>query len=134
MDENELYYGDYLLALHSAADSFSQRLTVLERIYAEEKRRFPAHSERRINRYVLCRGANPEDCDGLLAILEHELKYKKHVSDARLMSDELKRCADKIISVDLKMQTIYKWLNQCHDAENPSDGHPRKKSRSLKVD
>jgi putative GTP pyrophosphokinase len=33
------------------------------------------------------------------ASLEHELKYKKNVSDAALMAQELKRCADEIISV-----------------------------------
>jgi len=56
------------------------------------------------------------------ASLEHELKYKKHIADAKLMSEELKRCADEIISVDLKMQTIYEWLNQSLDADAVRDG------------
>lgn len=51
------------------------------------------------------------------ASLEHELKYKKHVPDAKMMSEELKRCADEIISVDLKMQTIYEWLNLPRDTD-----------------
>jgi putative GTP pyrophosphokinase len=49
------------------------------------------------------------------ASLEHELKYKKKVADAQVMSEELKRCADEIISVDLKMQAIYEWLNEPRD-------------------
>ena len=51
------------------------------------------------------------------ASLEHELKYKKDVANSELMHGELKRCADEIISVDLKMQTIYEWLNRSPDSE-----------------
>jgi putative GTP pyrophosphokinase len=49
------------------------------------------------------------------ASLEHELKYKKDIHDAKLMSEELKRCADEIISVDITMQSINEWLNQPQD-------------------
>ena len=51
------------------------------------------------------------------ASLEYELKYKKNIPDSKLISDELKRCADEIISVDVTMQSIYEWLNQCPPAE-----------------
>jgi putative GTP pyrophosphokinase len=68
------------------------------------------------------------------ASLEHELKYKKHILDAELMYGELKTCADEIISVDLKMQTIYEWLNQCGDAYEIVDELPAKKFQPLKVD
>jgi putative GTP pyrophosphokinase len=67
------------------------------------------------------------------ASLEHELKYKKHVSDAKLMFEELKTCADEIISVDLKMQTINEWLNKCSEIDEPVDELPAKKLRPLKV-
>jgi putative GTP pyrophosphokinase len=68
------------------------------------------------------------------ASLEHELKYKKHISDAELMYGELKTCADEIISVDLKMQTIYEWLNQCGDAYEIVDEPSARKFRPLKAD
>lgn len=41
--------------------------------------------------------------------LEHELEFKKHISD-------------EIISADLKMLPIYEWLNQCLDADSVRDG------------
>lgn len=40
------------------------------------------------------------------ASLEHQLKYKKEIGHAAMMSGELKQCADDIASVDLSMQTI----------------------------
>lgn len=40
------------------------------------------------------------------ASLEHQLKYKKEIGHAAMMSGELKQCADEIASVDLSMQTI----------------------------
>ena len=40
------------------------------------------------------------------ATLEHQLKYKKSISDEKLIRQELKRCADEIASLDLSMQTI----------------------------
>lgn len=40
------------------------------------------------------------------ASLEHQLKYKKEIVHAAMMSGELKQCADDIASVDLSMQTI----------------------------
>ena len=44
------------------------------------------------------------------ATLEHQMKYKKEVSNDRLIRSELKRCADEIASVDLSMQTIREIL------------------------
>lgn len=40
------------------------------------------------------------------AALEHEMKYKKDVAEASLISRELKRCADELASCDVSMQTI----------------------------
>lgn len=40
------------------------------------------------------------------ASLKHQLKYKKEIGHAAMMSGELKQCADDIASVDLSMQTI----------------------------
>ena len=40
------------------------------------------------------------------ASLEHQLKYKRQVPHARLVREELRRCADEIASVDLSMETI----------------------------
>ncbi len=40
------------------------------------------------------------------AALEHEMKYKKDIAGAELISRELKRCADELASCDVSMQTI----------------------------
>ncbi len=40
------------------------------------------------------------------AALEHEMKYKKDIQGAELISKELKRCADELASCDVSMQTI----------------------------
>lgn len=40
------------------------------------------------------------------AALEHQMRYKKHVKNTALISDELKRCADEMASTDLTMQTL----------------------------
>ncbi len=44
------------------------------------------------------------------ASLEHQLKYKKNVSNQSLIVSELKRCADEIASTDVSMQTIRDML------------------------
>jgi putative GTP pyrophosphokinase len=210
LDENELFYGDYLDILSLAIDSLIQRLTLLEKQYSDENRRFPVeHCKVRIKTAdsakaklerlglpvtaksamdnlfdlagvrLVCRFFNEvyeitrilQESDGIeiqtvkdyvkkpkqngyrsvhiilrvsvqhsgitrmqyvevqirtiamdfWASLEHELKYKKHISDAEMMFEELKRCADEIISVDLKMQTIYEWLNRCSETEEMVD-------------
>ena len=46
------------------------------------------------------------------ATLEHQLKYKKSVSNESLIKSELRRCADEIASVDLSMQTIREILKE----------------------
>lgn len=44
------------------------------------------------------------------ASLEHQMKYKKHIENAALISAELKRCADEMASTDLSMQTIRRMI------------------------
>ena len=46
------------------------------------------------------------------AALEHQMRYKKHVKNTTLISDELKRCADEMASADLTMQTIRDVLKE----------------------
>ena len=43
--------------------------------------------------------------------LEHEMKYKKNIKNQELIVEELKRCADEIATIDLKMQTIKKMID-----------------------
>lgn len=40
------------------------------------------------------------------ATLEHKMKYKKSIRNPELLTQELKRCADEIASVDVDMQTL----------------------------
>ena len=40
------------------------------------------------------------------ASLEHEMKYKKNISNQKMLNNELKRCADELASCDITMQTI----------------------------
>ncbi|WP_438832885.1 GTP pyrophosphokinase [Streptococcus pluranimalium] len=40
------------------------------------------------------------------ASLEHQMKYKHDVTNAEMITRELKRCADELASCDLSMQTI----------------------------
>lgn len=40
------------------------------------------------------------------ASLEHQMRYKKNISNTTLLEEELKRCADEMASTDLSMQTI----------------------------
>lgn len=44
------------------------------------------------------------------AVLEHQMKYKKHVAHEEIIRNELKRCADEIASLDVSMQTIREIL------------------------
>lgn len=50
-----------------------------------------------------------EDC---WASLEHELKYKKNISNSEIIIEELKNCADNIATVDINMQSIKDMINQ----------------------
>lgn len=54
------------------------------------------------------------------ASLEHQIKYKKHIPDAELISAELLRCADEMASTDLTMQTIREMI-QRHSTDEGSD-------------
>ena len=40
------------------------------------------------------------------ASLEHKLKYKKEISEAEVIAEELKKCADDISAIDNEMQRI----------------------------
>ncbi|MCD7817686.1 MAG: RelA/SpoT domain protein [Lachnospiraceae bacterium] len=44
------------------------------------------------------------------AALEHQMKYKHEVEHERLMREELKHCADEIMSVDMSMQAIRDFI------------------------
>lgn len=44
------------------------------------------------------------------ASLEHKMKYKKHISNQKVIQRELKRCADEIASTDITMQTIQELI------------------------
>ena len=46
------------------------------------------------------------------AALEHQLKYKKNISNTELIVAELKRCADEMASTDISMQTIRDLIKQ----------------------
>lgn len=46
------------------------------------------------------------------AALEHQLKYKKTISNSKLIESELKRCADEMASTDISMQTIRDLINE----------------------
>ena len=48
------------------------------------------------------------------AALEHQVKYKKDLSktDLKLITEELKRCADELASCDLSMQTIRNLIQE----------------------
>lgn len=46
------------------------------------------------------------------ASLEHQIKYKKEISDVTLIVAELKRCADEMASTDLSMQTIREMIRE----------------------
>lgn len=45
------------------------------------------------------------------ASLEHQMKYKKHITHEKLLVSELKRCADELASTDISMQTIYELID-----------------------
>lgn len=51
------------------------------------------------------------------ASLEHEMKYKQTVRNARLIEKELKRCADELASCDISMQTIRRMIRGEGDFE-----------------
>ncbi|MBO6046634.1 MAG: GTP pyrophosphokinase family protein, partial [Erysipelotrichaceae bacterium] len=46
------------------------------------------------------------------AALEHQLKYKKTITNTHLIEKELKRCADELASCDISLQTIRHLINE----------------------
>lgn len=46
------------------------------------------------------------------ASLEHEMRYKKNISNAALIEKELKRCAGEMASTDLSMQTMRDMIRE----------------------
>lgn len=46
------------------------------------------------------------------ASLEHQLKYKKDITNQKIIVSELKRCADELASCDLSMQTIRNLIRE----------------------
>ncbi len=52
------------------------------------------------------------------ASLEHKLKYKKDISDAKEIFEELQECADIISNMDLRMQEIRNRIEEKEDT-NP---------------
>ncbi len=46
------------------------------------------------------------------ASLEHQMKYKKNITNHERITKELKRCADELASCDLNMQTIRKLIEE----------------------
>ena len=46
------------------------------------------------------------------AALEHELKYKKDIRGAELISQELHRCANELAACDVSMQTLKKIIRE----------------------
>ncbi len=49
------------------------------------------------------------------ASLEHQMKYKQYLSNAELITEELKRCSDELASCDLTMQTIRQLISENKD-------------------
>ncbi len=46
------------------------------------------------------------------ASLEHEMKYKRTITNQQMLVDELKRCADELASCDVTMQTIRNLIRE----------------------
>ena len=46
------------------------------------------------------------------ASLEHEMRYKKGITNTALIEKELKRCAGEMASTDLSMQTLRDMIRQ----------------------
>ncbi len=79
----------------------------------------PLHLENRIE-MVCCEIQIRTIAMDCWASLEHQLKYKKNLPSEKMISDELKRCADEIASTDLNLQTISDMIKeiQCEDGED----------------
>lgn len=49
------------------------------------------------------------------ASLEHQMKYKKSITNSGMITAELKRCADELAGCDLSMQTIRSLIRENDD-------------------
>ena len=47
--------------------------------------------------------------------LEHQMKYKKDITNQEFIGQELKRCADEIATTDINMQTIRNMINNTEE-------------------
>ncbi len=56
------------------------------------------------------------------ASLEHKLKYKQNIEHADMIAEELRKCADTIGQVDVRMQTIRKMIDQNKWYDPEADG------------
>ncbi len=56
------------------------------------------------------------------ASLEHKLKYKQNIEHADMIAEELRKCADTIGLVDVRMQTIRKMIDQNQWYDPEADG------------
>ncbi|ADK16110.1 MULTISPECIES: GTP pyrophosphokinase [Clostridium] len=71
----------------------------------------PLHLENRVE-MVYCEIQIRTIAMDCWASLEHQLKYKKNISNEKMIINELKRCADEIASTDLNLQTISDMINE----------------------
>lgn len=46
------------------------------------------------------------------ASLEHQIRYKKNISNQQEICEELKKCADTIASTDVRMQELRQWIDR----------------------
>ena len=46
------------------------------------------------------------------AVLEHELKYKKNISNPEMIAAELHRCANDLAACDVSMQTLRQIIRE----------------------
>ncbi len=52
------------------------------------------------------------------ASLEHQMRYKRNISNQKLIEGELKRCADELASTDVSLQTIRDMITGENQNEN----------------
>ena len=58
------------------------------------------------------------------ASLEHQLKYKHSISNEKIITAELKRCADELASCDVSMQTIRNLIQENRKTEQTNAEEP----------
>ncbi len=56
------------------------------------------------------------------ASLEHQLKYKKKIENPEQIASELKKCADVISEVDIRMQDIRYMIDEVQKSHDGSEG------------